>query len=146
MNFEPLFLTIEEVLEIHGDQISLYGGSAGVRDEGLLKSALSQASTTFDGKLLHNCLASQAAAYLFHLVQNHPFIDGNKRVGLACAIVFLEINGYELDPWLDKVNKNTEKTHLEELVLSVATGEYSKDELQLFIQDHIKHTGGYEEP
>ncbi len=88
----PTFLTLGEVLEIHRDQIGRYGGAAGIRDLGLLQSALSQPRATFGGEFLHGDLAEMAAAYLFHLVCDHPFVDGNKRVGLVSAIVFLRLN------------------------------------------------------
>ena len=74
----PDFLTLDEVLEIHRDQIERYGGAAGIRDLGLLQSALAQPSATFGGQYLHADLHEMAAAYLYHLVQNHPFLDGNK--------------------------------------------------------------------
>ena len=132
-----LFLTFEEVIEIHADQIAQYGGSGGVRDEGLLRSALAQPEATFGDDLLHPTLESQAGAYLYHLVKNHPFIDGNKRVGTACCLVFLEINGYELDPRLDDVNRLTGQTYLEEIVLAVAANSLSKDNLIEFLRKHI---------
>src|SRR6266702_1459663 len=92
----PTFLTTDQVLEIHSDQIARYGGMAGVRDLGLLQSALAQPQATFGGQLLHADLFEMAAAYLFHLVQNHPFVDGNKRVGAVAAIVFLLTNGQDI--------------------------------------------------
>ena len=86
-----------EVLLILQDQIRRYGGAYGVRDNDLLSSALAMPSTTFEGKYLHKGLFDQAAAYAFHLCQNHPFLDGNKRTALASALVFLSLNGIELD-------------------------------------------------
>jgi death-on-curing protein len=91
------FLTMSEVLLILQDQIRRYGGTYGVRDLGLLSSALAMPSASFQGKYLHKDLFEQAAAYAFHLCQNHPFVDGNKRTGLASALVFLSLNGVELD-------------------------------------------------
>lgn len=135
---ESFFLTFEEVLEIHADQIERYGGSAGIRDEGLLQSALAQPEAEFEGKLFHDSLEAQAAAYLFHLVKNHPFIDGNKRVGTACALVFLEINGYELDPKLDELDGGTQMTGLELIVVQVASGQLTKDDLTQFFKQHIR--------
>ena len=88
-----------EVLLILQDQIRRYGGAYGVRDLDLLSSALAMPSASFEGKFLHNDLYDQAAAYAFHICQNHPFIDGNKRTALATALVFLSLNGIELfDP------------------------------------------------
>jgi death-on-curing protein len=135
---ETTFLTFEEVLYIHADQIAQYGGSAGVRDEGLLRSALAQPEAMFGDQYLHDSLAAQTAAYLFHLVKNHPFVDGNKRAGTACALVFLEINGHELDPWLDGLHEFTGQTHLETVVVQVASGDMSKDDLIAFIRGHIR--------
>ena len=86
-----------EVLLILQDQIRRYGGAYGLRDRELLSSALSMPSTSFEGKYLHKDLYDQAAAYAFHICQNHPFIDGNKRTALAAALVFLLLNGIELD-------------------------------------------------
>src|SRR6478672_12378043 len=90
------FLTIHNVLELHSEQIKLFGGADGVRDIHLLESALAQAEQIFGGEYLHPDLAAMAAAYLYHIVSNHPFVDGNKRTGLAAAIVFLDLNGMDL--------------------------------------------------
>jgi len=88
---------MSEVLLILQDQIRRYGGTYGVRDIGLLSSALAMPASSFESKYLHKDLFEQAAAYAFHICQNHPFVDGNKRTGLATALVFLSINGIELD-------------------------------------------------
>ena len=93
----PTFLTVADVLLLHEAHIQGYGGSAGIRDVGLLDSAVSQARATFSGHFLHEDLASMAAAYLFSIVKNHPFIDGNKRTGLAAALTFLDLNGIAID-------------------------------------------------
>ena len=77
-----VFLTLDEILALHADQIDRYGGSLGVRDVGLLESALAAPAATFGGRYLHGSLHEMAAAHLFHLVQDHPFVDGNKRIGL----------------------------------------------------------------
>lgn len=119
------FLTLDEVLDIHADQIARYGGSLGVRDVRLLESALAQPQTSFGGQYLHADLAAMAAAYLFHLVKNHPFIDGNKRVGAAAASVFLLTNGQCL------VCTNDE---LVATVLAVATSEMDKAALTIWLR------------
>ena len=93
----PRFLTLSEVLLILQDQIRRYGGLYGVRDLALLSSALAMPSATFEGNLLHEDLYDQASAYAFHICQNHPFLDGNKRVALATALVFLDFHGVEVD-------------------------------------------------
>jgi death on curing protein len=117
---EPLFLTLDEVLEIHAQQIELYGGSDGVRDPAGLESAVATATATFGGQFLHPTIPSMAAAYLFHTCQNHAFVDGNKRTGANAAITFLLINDWELEVSEDE---------LVDLVLSVASGETSKSAL-----------------
>ncbi len=88
-----IFLTLAEVIDIHADQIERYGGSQGVRDMNLLSSAVAMPSASFGGDYLHADIYEMAAAYAFHIAQNHPFIDGNKRAALASALVFLEMNG-----------------------------------------------------
>lgn len=93
---EPEFLTLAEVLEIHGSQIDAHGGSHGIRDRGLLESALAVPQAGFGGMFLHDGLFEMAAAYAFHIAENQPFVDGNKRTALAAALVFLELNGVEL--------------------------------------------------
>ena len=91
-----------EVLLILQDQIRRYGGSYGVRDPALLSSALAMPSATFSGEFLHADIFQQAAAYAYHLCQNHPFLDGNRRTALAAALVFLDLNGIDIsDPSLD---------------------------------------------
>ena len=96
---DPLFLTVEEVLALHDDQLRLFGGSAGLRDPGALESAVALPYATFDGEFLHNDLFHMAAAYAFHIAENQPFVDGNKRTGLNAALVFLDLNGWMIvDP------------------------------------------------
>jgi death-on-curing protein len=94
---EPVFLTLDEVLEIHEQQIEKYGGSEGLRDSGGLESAVATPQATFGGEYLHRSIPAMAAVYLFHLCQNHAFIDGNKRVGANSAITFLFMNDWEAD-------------------------------------------------
>jgi len=123
----PTFLTLDEVLEIHHDQLARYGGAAGVRDLGLLQSALAQPQATFSGRFLHADLFEMAAAYLFHLVQNHAFLDGNKRAGTVAAIVFLRMNEQELKVTNDE---------LESLVLSVAQSQVDKAAITTLFRNH----------
>jgi len=127
-----LFLTQEEVLRAHETQIALYGGSTGIRDIGLLESALSMPQASFGGTYLHSNLYEMAAAYLFHIVSNHPFVDGNKRTGMVAAITFLDMNGY----WFNEENEKKLDDALEALVLSVACGEIGKDEIATFFRKH----------
>ena len=123
----PDFLTLEEVLEIHDDQINRYGGASGIRDLGLLESALAQPQTVFGKVFLHSDLFEMAAAYFFHIIQNHPFMDGNKRVGAVAALVFLEINN-------KAVNMTNDEP--ESQVLSVAQGLTDKTASAKFFREH----------
>jgi len=94
---ELTFLDLASVIVIHVDQIQRYGGRVGVGDFGLLESALAMPRASFGGEWLHRDRFEMAAAYAFHLCRNHPFIDGNKRTGLACALIFLDINGISIE-------------------------------------------------
>ena len=123
------FLSLEDVLFLHADRIARYGGPPGVRDVGLLQSALGIPPATFSGSLLHDSIPQMAAAYLFHLAKNHPFFDGNKRTALAAALVFLELNGWSLDADPDE---------LTETVLGVAAGAASKAALAVFFETHAR--------
>lgn len=107
------YLSYEEILYIHKNQIEEYGGSYGIRDKALLESALAQPLSGFDNQEFHIGLVEKAAAYLFYLCKNHAFIDGNKRVALASALIFLDLNGVEIE--------DPEDT-LYELTIGVADG------------------------
>ena len=88
-----------DVIRIHIDQFERYGGQSGIRDLGLLQSAMAMPGASFDLEWLHRDIYEMATAYAFHISQNHPFVDGNKRTALACALVFLEINDISItDP------------------------------------------------
>lgn len=91
---EPEFLTLEDVLLIHEEQLEAYGGIQGIRDNGLLESAVMMPQASFGGEYLHQNLFEMAAAYAFHIAENQPFLDGNKRTALVAALVFLDINGF----------------------------------------------------
>ena len=119
------FLTLEEVLIIHQDQIENYGGSFGIRDKNLLISAISQPKITFKGSFLHKNLYEMAASYLFHIIQNHSFIDGNKRTGLVSALMFLELNNVEFDE-KDEV--------IEKMVLNIAKGKITKSKITAWLK------------
>ena len=127
MSPEPVFLTFAEIIEIHDYQISRFGGAAGVRDIELLKSAIGMPSATFGGEFLHPSVIEMAAAYLYHLVENHPFVDGNKRVGAMAALIFLDMNGFEFD---------ASDEDFTAMVLKIASGEMMKSEISLFLQQH----------
>ncbi len=121
------FLSTEDVLTLHAGQVDLYGGEHGVRDLGLLDSAVAQPRASFGGEYLHKDLFETAAAYLYHLVQNHPFLDGNKRTGAVAALVFLDLNGIEID---------APKGSLYDLAMAVATGQAGKAEIAEFFRAH----------
>jgi death-on-curing protein len=124
---EPAFLTLGEVLAIHKDQIARYGGAEGVRDWSLLQSALAMPAAGIGGEYLHTDLCEMAAAYLFHVVRNHPFVDGNKRVGAVAADVFLALNDVRL---------TADPDAFAELVLSVARGGTPKSTVAQFLRDN----------
>ena len=123
----PDFLTLQDVLLLHSAQIDQYGGEHGVRDAGLLESAIAQPQAAFGGDFLHGDLFEMAAAYLFHIVQNHPFVDGNKRTGAVAALAFLDFNGIEID---------APKGSIYDLTMSVATGQAGKTEIAEFFRTH----------
>ena len=122
------FLGLEEVIALHSSQIERYGGSAGVRDLGLLESAVAAPEASFGGDYLHGTLPEMAAAYLFHLAQNHPFIDGNKRVAAAAMIMFVYLNDRDLA---------CDEDELVALTLGVATGKTTKAEVAVFLAARI---------
>jgi death-on-curing protein len=124
----PEFIEKDVAIAIHDYLIERFGGSLGIRDEGLLESALAQPQATFFGELLHPTIAEQAAAYLYHLAKNHAFVDGNKRVALGVSEAFLRLNGYNL---------NLSNQDLYELTLNVAVGELEKTELAEVLQAHL---------
>ena len=117
---KPRFLTMSEVLTILQDQIRRYSGKYGVRDISLLSSAIVMPESTFGGKFLHKDIYEQAAAYAFHICQNHPFLDGNKRTAIASALVFLEINGISI---------NDPNEELYGIMMKVANGKLGKQEI-----------------
>jgi death-on-curing protein len=119
-HFEPDFLTVEDLLDIHVEVLEAFGGEAGVRDLGLLESAVAQPQASFDGVYLHDDLFLMAAAYLFHITQNHALIDGNKRTGLVAALTFLRLNGVAMPPDLDIFY---------DLTIGVATGMLNKTDV-----------------
>jgi death-on-curing protein len=124
-----VFLALDEALALHADQIARYGGRPGIRDIGLLESAMATPKATFGGQFLHGEFFEMAAAYLFHLVQNHPFVDGNKRTGLIAMLAFLGLNGRRLE---------ADPLELAELVQGVAAGRVSKAEVAVFVQRHAR--------
>jgi death on curing protein len=98
---DPDFLTVDEVIDLHDQQLARYGGGTGLRDRAALESAVATPQASFGGTFLHEDLFHMAAAYAFHIAENQPFVDGNKRTGLLAALVFLDLNGITVsDPTL----------------------------------------------
>ncbi len=121
------FITIKQILAIHEKQIARFGGMSGIRDMGLLESALAMPQATFFGQYLHKDIDEMAAAYLFHLVNNHPFLDGNKRTGAVAALIFLKVNGYPYKCY---------RPRMESMVLAVAQGVMDKAQIAEFFRKH----------
>jgi death-on-curing protein len=122
------FLSLGRVLRIHRSSIDAYGGDPSVRDMGLLESAIAQPRAAFGGAYLHEDLADMAAAYLYHIVSNHPFVDGNKRTGALAAFVFLGMNDIDFAAG---------EQEFEAVTLGVARGKVSKGEVAPFFRKHI---------
>ena len=125
----PSFLSVAHVIAVHRRMIAEFGGDAEIRDRGLLDSAVAMPAAQFGGEFLHEDLAAMAAAYLFHLVKNHPFVDGNKRTALAAAEVFLLVNHLRLD---------ATNSELEKLTMGAAKDGLSKNDVIRFFQERTK--------
>jgi death on curing protein len=126
---EIAFLTLEDVLALHDELIQRYGRTPGLRDAGLLEAALAMPQAGFGGQYFHEFPHEMGAAYLFHLVRNHAFIDGNKRVALACAILFFKIN---------HVPYSITEEEAVVLTLAAASGQSEKCAVAAFFREHLK--------
>ena len=122
------YLTLPEIIELHRQLVQSFGGSAGIRDAGALESAITQPRMTFDSADLYETIAEKAATLGFSLILNHPFVDGNKRVGHAAMEIFLVLNGYEINAPLDEQ---------EQIILDVAAGRLKRDEFTEWLRDHL---------
>lgn len=129
MIFSPKFLSLEQVIKLHKLQVDEYGGSPGVKDEGLLVSALAQPESGFGDEYFHKDLYEMAAAYLFHLVSNHAFNDGNKRIAASVSAVFLEINEIEV---------TADEDEFEALVMEAAQSKKTKEEIASFFRSNSR--------
>ena len=121
-------LSTLEVLELHRMAIERFGGDPGMRDDGLLESAVGQPRMSFGGELLYPTIEEQAAAIGFSLIMNHPFLDGNKRVGYLAMEGTLVINGYELQADVDDAERMT---------LAIAAGEAEREDLVEWVRQHM---------
>jgi death-on-curing protein len=126
------YLTLGEVVDLHARLLEQTGGARGIRDLGLLESALAQPKATFGGADLHPVLLDKAAALGFSLVANHPFVDGNKRIGHAAMETFLVLNGVEIDASVDEQ---------ERLMLDIAAGRTTRSALAQWLAAHTGPTG-----
>jgi death on curing protein len=124
------FLKKAAILTFHRDQLKRYGGKEGIRDENLLESVLSHPTTGgYEGEYVHKDLFHMAAAYGFHLCQNHPYYDGNKRTALIAIYTFLYVNGYQIV---------ADKKSLYAIMMDLAQGEVTKDELRDYLKKNSK--------
>ena len=133
MTDDPDFLTVGDVIDLHAQQLARYGGAEGLRDQGLLESAVATPRASFGGQFAHEDIHSMAAAYAFHIAQNQAFVDGNKRTGLLAALVFLDINGWILaDP----------DERLQEAMLAIADRGLDKGGLAAMLRQLSRPTVG----
>jgi death-on-curing protein len=124
------YIGLAEVVELHRRVIEASGGSHGVRDLGAIESAVAQPRMSFGGDDLYPGVVEKAAALCFSLVKNHPFVDGNKRVGHAALETFLVLNGFELDATVEEQ---------EGLMLTLAAGSLDRSDLVRWVSEHVTH-------
>ena len=126
-----IYLSVEQVLALHQALVGQFGGASGVRDRGGLESAVARPAMTFGGEDLYSDIAAKAAALMHSLVLNHPFVDGNKRVGVATAEFFLERNASTLD---------ASDEELERVTLAVAEGKVAVEALAIWFRQRLRTT------
>jgi death-on-curing protein len=122
------YFSAEQLLELHEEMLEIFGGSSGLRDRGALEAAVARSAMTFGGEDLYPDLGAKAAALLHSLVMNHPFVDGNKRVGAAAAELFVELNDHDL---------NASDSELEDVTLATARGEMSAEALAIWFRQRL---------
>ena len=126
------FIPKDIILFFHEQLVEIYGGNFGIRDENLLDSALEQPKATYQGEYLHDSLIKMAAAYGYHLCNNHPFIDGNKRIAFVAMDTFLQKNGLEITASEKEAYK---------MMIQVSSGQLSKKELTLWLENNTNSIG-----
>lgn len=124
-----VYLSVEQVLELHEGLVEHFGGAASLRDRGLLESAVARAAMTFGGEDLYPDVAAKAAALMHSLVLNHPFVDGNKRIAVASAEFFLERNKQQL---------LASDQELEALTLAAAEGKVEAEALAIWFRQRLR--------
>ncbi len=127
------YLTLNEVLEIYRRIVAQSGGSFGIRDLHAVESSLAQPRATFGGEDLYPTVVEKASALGFSLIQNHPFVDGNKRIGHAAMETFLILNGFEIDAPVD---------HQEQVILTIASGKMNRDQFAEWLRAHVLQSSG----
>jgi death-on-curing protein len=123
------YLTIDEILDLHQQIIEQSGGAYGIRDRGALESAVAQPQMMFSGVELYQSLADKAVALGFSLICNHPFIDGNKRIGHAAMETFLVMNGLEIGAGVNEQ---------EDIIIQVASGKLKREGLVVWLLQHLE--------
>lgn len=121
------YLTLNEIIRLHKCIIKQSGGCCGIRNISALESAIAKPRMTFEGKDLYPTIVEKASTLAYSLIKNHPFVDGNKRIGHAAMETFLVLNGYEIDAPIDEQEK---------IILDVATSRIDKDEFKKWVQSH----------
>jgi death-on-curing protein len=124
------YLSLYEILELHGRIIEITGGAKGIRDIHALESAINQPRITFNKTDLYPDILTKAAALCFFLVMSHPFIDGNKRIGHAAMEAFLILNGFEIEASIDEQEK---------IILDLAAGKMDREEFTIWLNKHTIH-------
>ena len=128
---DPVFLTLDHVLQFHDDVLAADGGAEGLRDRGLLDSAVHAPQASYGATWLVGDLFDMAAAYMFHIARNHAFVDGNKRTALLATLVFLGLNGFEID---------RDDQRLDDAVLAVAVGTFTREDASRVLREVARAT------
>lgn len=127
------YLSLREILELHDKITDVSGGATGIRDMRALESAINQPRLTFNQTDLYPDVVAKAAALCFFLVMNHPFIDGNKRIGHAAMETFLILNGFEIEASVDEQ---------EPVIIELASGKLTREIFTAWLNDHVAHITG----
>jgi len=128
------YLSLEQVLDLHRRQLRLFGGAAGLRDRGALESAVARPQMTFGGEDLYPEIEDKAAALMHSLVMNHPFVDGNKRVGAHACVLLLMVNGVE---------PTFSPAELTAITLATARGEVGAEALSIWLRQRTRRLEGF---